>query len=84
MLGELIGEVAGGFFRAVGRIVAEVFLEIIMEVAVQGVGYLICKPFKPDVKSDGWLATTVGLLFWALVAVLAYVVYGRLRSTGEA
>ena len=83
MLGEVIVDVAGGFFRAVGRVLAEVFLQIILELAVQGVGYLICEPFEANVKSDGWLATTVGFLFWAFVVALACLAYRHLCSAGE-
>lgn len=78
MPGDLIAEVAGGVLRVVGRVLAEVFINLGGEVAIQGVGYMICKPFKPDVKPGGWLVAVVGLAFWVAVGALAYLAYREL------
>lgn len=73
MPGEIFGELGAGIGRIVGRVLAEIVLHIFGEVIIQGVGYLICKPFKPDVKPDGLLAAVVGVAFWLLAAVLGYL-----------
>jgi len=75
VLGDIVGEVAGGVFRVAGRFIAEIVVQLLLELAVQGVGYVICKPFKADVKEDGALVTVVGLLFWVLVLGATFGVY---------
>lgn len=75
MPAEIIGEAAGGLFRAFFRIVSEIIMEVIVEWAIQGTGYEIAKRFKQNVDEDGWLATMVGLAFWAVVLGAAYLAY---------
>jgi hypothetical protein len=82
VLADIIGEVAGGIVRAAGRFIAEIAMHLFLELAVQGMGYVICKPFKTDVKGDGALVTIVGLLFWVLVLGAAYGTYRLTCETG--
>ncbi len=83
MLADIVGEVAGGFVRAAGRLIAEIVVHFFFELAVQGVGYAICKLFKRDVKEDGARVTIVGLMFWVLVLGAAYGTYRLTCETGE-
>ena len=82
MPGEVIAELAGGFLRAVGRVLAEILLHIVGEVAIQGMGYLICRPFKPSIKADGVLATVIGLAFWVFVGVVVYLAFELFSGVG--
>ena len=82
MPADVIIEVAAGVLRAIGHFFVDFVLQLFFEVAIQGVGYLICKPFKADVDADGWLATSVGFLFWVLLGLSVYFGYGRLYAPG--
>lgn len=73
MPGEIFGELGAGLSRIVGRVLVEIFLHVFGEVIIQGVGYLICRPFKPDVKPNGLLTAVVGFAFWLLAAALVYL-----------
>lgn len=75
MIADIVVELAGGALRAVGRVVADVFLSFFFELAVQGTGFVLCRPFKADVKPDGKLSTVVGLSFWVIVIALVYVAW---------
>lgn len=68
---EIVGELLGGVFRVAFHFV----VEVILELAVRGVGYLICKPFSKTVNPDGFVVVVVGLLFWLVVIVLAFLIY---------
>lgn len=70
-VGEIAGEILGGFLRLLGYILTET----VFEVLIKGAGYFICRPFCKRVNPDGILAIFVGALFWALVGYLGYVVY---------
>jgi hypothetical protein len=63
-----------------GRVFVEVAVHALGEVAIQGMGYLVCRPFKHDVKPDGLLTTVVGLTFWMVFGVLVYLAF---RYGGE-
>ena len=73
MIGELIGEAAGGIIRFLGWVLGDV----VFEIAIRGVGYLICRPFNHDVDPDGFAAGFVGLLFLVAVAGAGYVVHAH-------
>jgi hypothetical protein len=74
MPGEIVGEVAGGVLRFIGRIL----LEGVFELLTKGVGYFICRPFKRNVDPDGGLVVFVGLSFWVAVGGIGYAVYRQL------
>jgi hypothetical protein len=74
MPGEVIGEVAGGVLRFIGRML----LEGVFEFLIKGVGYLICRPFKRNVHPDGVLVVLVGLVFWVAVGAVFYAVQRQL------
>lgn len=74
MPGEIIGEVAGGVLRFIGRML----LEGVFEFLIKGVGYLICRPFKRNVDADGGLVVGVGLVFWVAVGGVVYAVQRQL------
>ena len=73
MVAEVIGEVLGGALRVVGRFFWEMVVQVLFELLIQGVGYLLCQPFKPDVEPDGTLATVVGLVAWVLFIAGGYL-----------
>ena len=75
MLGEIIVEAAGGLVRLMGRLLGEIFLHLIFEILVQGVGYLLCKPFYRNVRPDSALTTVTGIAFWFVVAVAVFLTY---------
>ncbi len=74
MLGEIIGEVAGGVLRFIGRML----LDVVFELLVKGVGYLICRPFKHNIDPDGALVILVGFVFWGLMGGVVYAVFRQL------
>ena len=74
MPGEIIGEVAGGVLRFIGRML----LEGIFELLIKGVGYLICRPFKRTVDPDSGLVVVVGLVFWVAMGGVLYAVQRQL------
>lgn len=77
MIADILVEIAAVALRGIGRIVGDVFISFFFELAVQGTGYVICKPFKPDVKPDGRLATVAGLTFWLAALAIAYFSWTR-------
>lgn len=70
-MGEIAGEILGGFLRLRGYILTET----VFEVLIKGTGYFICRPFYKRVNPDGILVVFVGLLFWGLVLYLGFMVY---------
>jgi len=73
-LGEIAGEALGGLLRIVGQF----FAEIVFEVLIKGAGYLIVRPFRPSVNPDGALVVTIGIVFWASLGGLGFVLYRTL------
>lgn len=59
MPGEIIGELAGGIVRFVGRIL----FEFLFEVLIRGVGYQICRAFNRNVTLESGWAAGVGIVF---------------------
>ena len=74
MPGEIIGEVAVGVLRFIGRML----LGGIFELLIKGVGYLICRPFKRNVDPDSGLVVVVGLVFWVAMGGVLYAVQRQL------
>jgi hypothetical protein len=71
MIGEIVGEVAGGALKLIGRI----FLEVIFEFLIKGAGYILCSPFsRRKLDPDGGLVVIVGLVFWVAVGVAIYAI----------
>jgi hypothetical protein len=66
---EIVGEVAGGIVRFVGRIL----FAFLFEVLIRGVGYSICRAFNRNVTLESGWSAGVGIAFWTLVAALIYV-----------
>lgn len=83
MLIEVVAEVAIGALRVAGRVLAEIFVHGVVEIGVQGTGYLLCRPFNRNVRPDGGLATTVGLIFWLVAGGAGYLVYRTYFASGE-
>jgi len=66
MIGDIIGEVAGGALKFIGRL----FLEIVFEFLIKGAGYILCSPFsRKKLNPDGGLVVIVGMVFWVAVGV---------------
>ncbi|MDY6947725.1 MAG: hypothetical protein SXG53_18610 [Pseudomonadota bacterium] len=71
MIGDIIGEVAGGALKFVGRIL----FEVVFEFLIKGAGYVLCRPFaRRKVDPDGGLVVVVGLVFWVVVSVGIYAI----------
>ncbi len=70
-LGDIAGEALGGVFRFIGRLV----FEVVVELLIQGAGYVILRTFRPKSEPDETACTVVGLVFWAAVIVLGWLVY---------
>ena len=71
MIGDIVGEVAGGALKFIGRI----FLEVIFEFLIKGAGYILCRPFsRRKLDPDGGLVVVVGLTFWVAVGVGIYAI----------
>ena len=65
-LGDIAGELLGGILR----LIAHTAGEIVLEFLIRGPGYLICRAFGHRVDPDGAASTLVGILFWAVVALV--------------
>jgi hypothetical protein len=71
MIGEIVGEVAGGALKFIGRM----FLEIIFEFLIKSTGYVLCRPFsRRRLDPDGGLVVVVGLVFWIAVGIGIYAI----------
>ena len=71
MIGDIVGEAAGGALRFIGRI----FLEIVFEFLIKGAGYILCSPFsRRKLDPDGGHVVVVGLVFWIAVGVGIYAI----------
>lgn len=71
MIGDIVGEVAGGALKFVGRIL----LEVVFEFLIKGAGYVLCRPFVcRRLDPDGGLVVVVGLVFWVVVGVGIYAI----------
>jgi hypothetical protein len=71
MIGDIVGEVAGGALKFIGRI----FLEVVFEFLIKGAGYILCSPLsRRRVDPDGRLVGVVGLVFWVAVGVGIYAI----------
>ncbi len=70
-VGELVAEVLGGAIRLLGHII----FEIVVETLIRGVGYAIWRRVSPRTDPEDWPALVVGVLFWAIVAGLGYLVW---------
>ncbi|MBT1443809.1 hypothetical protein KJI95_04610 [Shewanella sp. JM162201] len=62
-----------------GRLFGRFISEAVIEFMLKGVGYLICRPFKPSVDPDGLRVLLVGLLFWVLLIWFGVELYGFIR-----
>jgi len=76
MIGEIVGEAIGG----VVRFISEVLVNVVFEVAVRGVGYLICRLFKRDIDSESFTVALAGILFWAGVVLATWSIHARWRE----
>lgn len=71
MIGDIVGELAGGALKFIGRI----FLEVVFEFLIKGAGYVVCRPFsRGRLDPDGGLVVVVGLMFWVAVGAGVYAI----------
>jgi hypothetical protein len=71
MIGDIVGEVAGGALKFIGRL----FLEVVFEFLIKGAGYILCSPFsRRKSDPDSVLVVVVGLVFWVAVGVGIYAI----------
>jgi hypothetical protein len=71
MIGDIVGEAAGGVLRFIGRL----FLEIVFEFLIKGAGYVLCRPFaRGKLDPDRWPVVVTGLLFWVVVGIGVYAI----------
>ena len=68
-------DAVGDLFEVVGRFLFRILNEVVVEFFCKGTGYLICKPFKPNVKPDGFLVFSVGFIFWCSAVMLGVHIY---------
>lgn len=69
-LGEIIVESAGGVVRVVLRVLFEVGWELL----IRGTGYLLLKPFRRREPPGDVECALVGIAFWVLVGLLAWLI----------
>ena len=79
-LGDIAAEVLGSIFRVMGQLAQEVFFELL----IKGPGCLICRLFRKEVDPDGAAVILVGMLFWVILCVAAYVAYAQLFAAAGA
>lgn len=71
MIADIVGEIAGGAFKFVGRL----FLEVVFEFLIKGAGFILCSPFsRRRLDPDSGLVVVVGLVFWVAVGVGIYAI----------
>ncbi len=70
-LGDIAGEALGGVFRFIGRLL----FEVVVELLIQGAGHVILRTVRPKSEPSETACTLVGLVFWATVIVLGWLVY---------
>ena len=70
-LGDIAGEMLGGVFRLMVRIL----FEIVVEFLIQGAGHMILRTIRPKSEPSDTARTFVGLAFWAIVIVLGVLFY---------
>ncbi|GAA6142427.1 hypothetical protein [Hydrogenophaga sp. 5NK40-0174] len=70
-------EIAGELLRPVFRLIAYIVVEIVFELAIKGLGYLLCRPFSRDLDPDGIMVTVVGLLAWGVLISLGVFLWLR-------
>ena len=70
-VGDVVGEVFGGIFRFLAR----VLFEVVFELLIKGAGYLVIKLLKPGSEPEEAACAWVGLLFWVVLAGLAWLLY---------
>lgn len=69
MIEDVVGELAGGVLKFIGRLLIEVFFEFL----IKGAGYILCRPFsRRRLDPDGGLVVMVGSAFWIAVGVGIY------------
>ena len=75
MIGEVVGEVAGGVLKFIGRLI----LEVVFEFLIKGAGYILCRSFgRRKLDPDGGLVVAVGLAFWVAVGIGIYAIKRQL------
>lgn len=71
MIGDIVGEVAGGALKFIGRL----FLEVVFEFLIKGAGHILCSPFsRRKLDPDGGFVVVVGLAFWVALGVGLYAI----------
>lgn len=75
MIGDIVGEVAGGALRFIGRM----FVEVVFEFLIKGAGYALCRPFsRKKLDLDGALVVVAGLAFWVAIGAGVYAIQRQL------
>jgi hypothetical protein len=71
VIGDIVGEVAGGVLKFIGRLI----FEVVFEFLIKGTGYILCRPFsRRKLDPDGGLVVAAGLVFWLAVGVGIYAI----------
>ncbi len=74
-----LGELAAGFIEVLFRFLGYFFLEVFLEIIVKGPGYIIAahvfriKHARENI--DSLTVLLCGILFWLVLAGLAFLVY---------
>ncbi len=79
-----LGEIVGGLFEIIGRFLAEIFIQLIFELLIKGPGFLILRfvflKKDNDIDPDGILVVFIGLMFWGILGLSAYYLYGFISN----
>ena len=52
------------------RVIVWIFAEVILHILIQGLGFILCRPFKKvDIEDN--ICSIVGLIVWVLIAIIA-------------
>lgn len=74
-----IDEIPTGIFKTLARLLGWLILEVFIEIAIKGLGYTICRPFK-KVDVDSITAAIVGILAWIVIINLSIILMSFVSS----
>ncbi|MES9991954.1 MAG: hypothetical protein ABW098_08375 [Candidatus Thiodiazotropha sp.] len=75
-----LGEIAGGLIGGTLRLIGQFFAEVVLEIAIKGLGYLLCRKFSRSIDPDGILVLVVGVLAWAAIILCLFVSYDWVKE----
>jgi len=70
-----LGEIAIELTGAVVRVIGHILIDVVLDVAVKGLGYLVCKFFSKSPEPDGVIVILVGVATWLVIFALVFIAY---------